>query len=43
MAKKVLPGMLFVATCCAIAGTGYKFGRCLAQKDNVAQAQSSGP
>lgn len=38
MAKKVLLGMLFVAISCAIAGTGYEFGKYLAHEDNATQA-----
>ncbi|WP_255470193.1 hypothetical protein [Pseudoxanthomonas sp. z9] len=36
MPRKILMGLLMVALACAIAGSGYAFGKYLAQRDHAA-------
>ena len=40
MFKKILIGFAFVAILCAVARSGYEFGRHLAQKDRAAASQA---
>ncbi len=41
MFKKILIGFAFVAILCAVARSGYEFGRHLAQKDRAAATQEA--
>lgn len=41
MFRKILIGLLMVALACAIAGSGYAFGKYLAQRDRAAETPTA--
>ncbi len=41
MFRKIFVGLLIVALACAIAGSGYAFGKYLAQRDRAGEAPAA--